>query len=272
MVMAANWDGFGEHNNNTSGHTVTTPIEAVWQLIIIIVAATGITKVELPVFKRDAPISGTKEGRQSFLKLLTGMNNDVSPLNFRGEYKHNSNEKDPYYNFAPEWSTLSGGNNPSIVVTPLKICEDCISTAQCVPMVMNDVLIRILEPDGTQTNATIDDVRTRNIPVQKVPRLTPSAQNTPTRSPAGSSSNSTAPSSPGDADILRSQVAAQATQMTALESQIEELKALLRNNATATSPQPAEPVTAVPTTADTPANHTAPNMSKRAAGKRPRRI
>ena len=39
------------------------------------------------------------------LKLLSGMNNDICPLNFRDEYKRDSNEIDPYYPFASTWTT-----------------------------------------------------------------------------------------------------------------------------------------------------------------------
>ena len=62
--------------------------------------------------------TSAKAARESLIKLISGMNTDVSPLNFRSEYKLNSDQKDPYYKAAPGWTTLTGGSNPTHACTP----------------------------------------------------------------------------------------------------------------------------------------------------------
>ena len=80
-------------------------------------------QVVLPFWDRKNPIQGSKAARESLIKLISGMNTDVSPLNFRSEYKLNSDQKDPYYKAAPGWTTLTGGSNPTHACTPTQACE-----------------------------------------------------------------------------------------------------------------------------------------------------
>lgn len=48
------------------------------------------------------------------LKLLTGMCNDHCPLNFRDKTARDHVTPDPYFEVAPDWSTVSGGRKPYI--------------------------------------------------------------------------------------------------------------------------------------------------------------
>ena len=104
----------------------------IWLIKVVINIRTAITQVGLPYFNRTNPQQGSKQARDSILKLLSGMNGDVQPLNFRSELKL-SGDKDPYYAAAPAWSTLSGGNNPTHTSTPAQICEWLLDAIKCVP-------------------------------------------------------------------------------------------------------------------------------------------
>ncbi len=183
-------------------------LEGVWQIVLTVVASTGITKVDLPYLNREMPIRGTKEARESFCKLLAGFHRDLNPLHFRSEYYKNTSSKDPYYEHAPGWTTLSGGDTPGITCSPVKISEDCVAVAPRVPYVKNEVKIMILENDGTKKPVTIDELRARNIQLKPVPRLAPEAQ--------GSSSEVIA---------LRAKVAEQDQRMSELQAQVAALMA-----------------------------------------------
>ena len=201
--------------------------EGVWQLIITVVASTGITKVDLPHFKRDMPLQGTKPARQALLKLLSGMNNDLCPLNYRDEYKQNSGDKDVYFPFAPGWTTLSGGDRPQITLTPVMIYDQVssLAVARCVPLVKNEVKIQILETNGTTTPVTISELRARNIQVKQVPRLAQKRAMVDLTS--GAASSSASPSSSSEAQALRATVEIQARALANLEAKIEALTATM---------------------------------------------
>ena len=98
--------------NHAGSSSSTAGAAACWVIKLIINLRTAITQAGLPYYNRKDPQQGSKQARDSILKLLTGMNDDVQPLNFRSELKQNG-DKDPYYPAAPAWSTLSGGNNPT---------------------------------------------------------------------------------------------------------------------------------------------------------------
>ena len=211
-------------------------LEQVWQLIITVVASTGISKVHLPFFNRDMPLQGTKEARNSLLKLLSGMNKDVCPLNYRGEYKRDSNEKDVYYPFAPGWTTLSGGNQPKISLSPVMIYDQvsALAAARCVPMVKTEVKLEILEPNGTTTSVSISELRARNIQVQPVPRLAQKGFTSDLT--GGAASSSASPSSSSEAQALRATVDLQARALASLEEKIAALTAAMNAAASPTTP------------------------------------
>ena len=49
--------------------------------------------------------------------MMTGMNNDVPPLNFRSANKLDGTP-DPYNKTAPGWTNLTGGNRPVLSCSP----------------------------------------------------------------------------------------------------------------------------------------------------------
>ena len=212
--------------------------EGVWQICLTVVASTGVVKVDLPHFKREMPISGVKPARLSLLKLLSGMNRDICPLYYRDEYKRDSNEKDPYFSHAPAWTTLSGGERPTITMTPVMIYEQVSAAAKCVALVKNEVTINILETDGTETPVTIGELHSRNIQVKQVPRLSPMR---PTLTSASASSSGVSPSSSSEAQALRTTVEVQARQMANLEAKIAELTAVMNANAAGAGASPIPP-------------------------------
>ena len=71
----------------TDGTTTTNDLLAVWTVKVIINPGTSIAQVQLPFWTRGSSMQGAKQARDSIIKLLTGMNNDINPLNFRSEKK-----------------------------------------------------------------------------------------------------------------------------------------------------------------------------------------
>ena len=92
------------------------PAQGVWVIDVNASESTSITQVGLPCYDRANPLTGTKDARESHLKLMTGMNADVRPLNFRSEWDDREGKPDPYYKAAPGWTSLSGGPQPRRVV------------------------------------------------------------------------------------------------------------------------------------------------------------
>lgn len=74
--------------------------------------------------------------QDSLLKLLSGMCNDVCPLNMRYDKEKDNVTPDPYYEVAPGWSTLSGGGRrPFIHAPPAEIAAMIKRCATCVPLI-----------------------------------------------------------------------------------------------------------------------------------------
>merc|ERR1719421_337923 len=82
-------------------------VTGVYVVTATVQPRTGIVSVELPVFDPASPSKDSKVARNSILKLLEGECNDIRPLNFRKQYERDMITIDPYYPFAPGWSTLS---------------------------------------------------------------------------------------------------------------------------------------------------------------------
>ena len=82
--------------------------------------STSIVQAILPFYSANNPQQGTKQARDSILKLIFGMNDDVSPLHFRSAKKLDGTP-DLYYKAAPGWTTLIGGTRPSVSCSPYKI-------------------------------------------------------------------------------------------------------------------------------------------------------
>ena len=122
----------GDTANHAGSSSSTATAAAIWLIKIVINVRTAITQVGLPYYNRTNPQQGSKQARESILKLLCGMNNDVPALNYRSDIKLDGN-KDQYYAAAPAWSTLSGGNNPTHTCTPAQICEWVLDAVTCVP-------------------------------------------------------------------------------------------------------------------------------------------
>ena len=154
--------------NHAGSSSSTAGAAACWVIKLIINLRTAITQAGLPYYNRKDPQQGSKQARDSILKLLTGMNDDVQPLNFRSELKQNG-DKDPYYPAAPAWSTLSGGNNPTHLCTPAQLCGWLLEAIKCVPSVKG-VEIYMLE-GATQTLTTLPEVCARDIVMVPVPYL-----------------------------------------------------------------------------------------------------
>ena len=137
-------------------------------LNLLINMRTCIVQINLPYFNRDNPTQGSKAARESLLKLITGMNNDLQPLNFRSPTKLNG-EKDPYYAAAPGWTTLTGGNRPTHACTPASICKWLIEAAACVPFIKSVAIFTI--EGTTQAPVTLEQVVGLNIIMRPVPFL-----------------------------------------------------------------------------------------------------
>lgn len=170
------------------------------------------------------------------LKLLTGMNNDVCPLNFRSETEKDNVTPDPYYAVAPGWATLSGGRKPFIHMSPIEIVGMVKRAGACVPMV-GRIPVFVVDAQGDKREVTVDELASMDIKVQVVPNLykraAPSAA-----AAAGSSSNA--------------DVSALMQRQGALEAQVTSMKALMEQVAATTAAAMAA-VRAVPPPAAVPA-------------------
>ena len=152
----------------TDGTTTTNDLLSVWTVKVIINPGTSIAQVQLPFWTRGSSMQGAKQARDSIIKLLTGMNNDVNPLNFRSEKKLDGTI-DVYYKFAPGWTTLSGGWRPTISVSPTKIVGMLIDACQAVPFV-KEVTLHIMENDTTR-EVGLEELTALNVPCKAVPML-----------------------------------------------------------------------------------------------------
>ena len=54
-----------------------------WTLALYVNPSTSIAQALLPFYSATSPSQGTKKARDSILKLITGMHDDVSPLPFQ---------------------------------------------------------------------------------------------------------------------------------------------------------------------------------------------
>ena len=180
--------------NTTSSRQ--SPVANSWALRIVISAPTSIAQVTLPFWDRNNPVSGAKEARDSMRKLLRGMNNDVDPLHFRGKYDKDTDKIDPYFPYAPGWTTLSGGKAPYVSCTPANIVKWVMDAVQCVPLINNEVEITINEADNTKTRVTCEQLIARDIKIQTVPCLFVKPDNTVLRRQHPPPSPATAPAPP----------------------------------------------------------------------------
>lgn len=118
----------------------------------------------------DPPRPQAQESLIKLIKLITGMNNDVNPLGFRGPYEGDRVTKDVYYPFAPGWSTLSRGIHPHITLPPETIVDYIIRAADCVPLIRS-VPIFVINDDGSKEQVSRDALKLMNIQVKPVPNL-----------------------------------------------------------------------------------------------------
>jgi len=203
------------HDGNGSSMSGTSAGAGVWDLDVVVNTQTSIACVELPYFSKERPLQGTKPARESLIKLLTGMCNDISPLNFRDETEKDRVTPDPYYKVAPGWSTLSGGRRPYIHLAPADFVVKLKRAASCVPMV-RATRVFVVDAQGNKRQVTVDELTAMDIKVQAVPNLYKQASGTS----SGAASSSSAGSSSLDVlNIMEKQ--------TALEQQIATMKALM---------------------------------------------
>ena len=215
----------------TNGATTTNDLLAVWTVKLFINTATTITQVVLPFFQRDNPKQGAKQARDSILKLMTGMNEDVNPLNFRSE-KRMDGTIDIFYQYAPGWTTLSGGWRPTITMSPYKIAAMVIDACGAVPLV-KDVVIYLIENDTTK-EIGLEELAVLDIAVKPVPDLNGgSSTSTSTAIDARHAqelreAREEAARSAAEAKALREQVDVQAKHAEDLRASLEELRAEIK--------------------------------------------
>lgn len=151
-------------------HAAEKPV-GEWDLVMDVHEQTSICTVNLPYFSREKPVKGTKAARESCLKLITGMYNDVCPLAFRSKYLADNVTFDPYYKPAPGWSTLSGGKQPFVVTTPAEFVEKMVRVADCVPLIRSTRIFVTSKRTKERTETTVEQVKAMDIKVQSVPNL-----------------------------------------------------------------------------------------------------
>ena len=216
----------------TDGTTTTNDLLSVWTVKVIINPGTSIAQVQLPFWTRGSSMQGAKQARDSIIKLLTGMNNDVNPLNFRSEKKLDGTI-DVYYKFAPGWTTLSGGWRPTISVSPTKIVGMLIDACQAVPFV-KEVTIHIMENDTTR-EVGLEELTALNIPCKAVPMLNGGGASTSTSSTSDArvaqelrDAREEAARCAAEAQALRDQVDLQAKHADDMRASLEQLRAEIK--------------------------------------------
>ena len=188
-----------------------------------------IIQVVLPFFQRDNPKQGAKQARDSILKLMTGMNQDVNPLNFRSE-KRLEGTIDIFYQYAPGWTTLSGGWRPTITKSPYKIATMVINACEAVPFV-KDVVIYLIDND-TSKEIGLEELAVLDIAIKPVPDLNGGSSSTSTSTTIDArhaqelrEAREEAARSAAEAKALREQVDMQSQHADDLRASLEELRA-----------------------------------------------
>ena len=148
-------------------------LSGLWTLALYVNPSTSIAQALLPFYSATSPLQGTKKARDSILKLITGMHDDVSPLRFRSAKKLDGTP-DMYYKAAPGWTNLTGGSRPVVSCSPYKIASMLIEACKCVPFV-KEVTIMLMDVNGTAIMITLEELGARNIVVQPVPIMDESA-------------------------------------------------------------------------------------------------
>ena len=92
-------------------------LSGLWTLALYVNPSTSIAQALLPFYSAISPQQGTKQARDSILKLITGMHNAVSPLHFRSAKKLDGTPDDIYYAVDPRTGRLAKKN------------RDCFSAA-----------------------------------------------------------------------------------------------------------------------------------------------
>ena len=216
----------------TNGATTTDNILAVWTVSVYINQDTTITQVLLPFYQRNNPKQHAKHVRDSILKLITGMNGDINPLNFRSDKKLDGTI-DIFYPFAPGWTTLSGGWRPTITLSPYKIASMVVEACEAVPMV-KDVVLYLLE-NGKSKEIGLEELAVLNIPAKPVPNLHGESSSTSTSTTNDAEharelrlAREEAARSATEAQALREQVDMQAKHADELRMSLEQLRAEIK--------------------------------------------
>jgi len=109
--------------------------------------------------------------QESVLKIISGMNNDTNPLNFRGKYERDRVTPDVYYRVAPNWSTLSGGSHPTVNVAPDVVADYLVRAGDMVPFIRSTPLYVIRASNNLKEKVSLEDLKAMKIAVQPVPNL-----------------------------------------------------------------------------------------------------
>ena len=108
--------------------------------------------------------------QESLLKLLTGMNNDTNPLNFRDENEKDRVTPDVYHKFAPGWSTLSGGRKPYITLAPYDLVEKLTRAASRVPLV-RATRVFVVDAQSQKRRVPPEELAGMRLEVMPVPNM-----------------------------------------------------------------------------------------------------
>ena len=216
----------------TNGATTTDNMLAVWTVTVYINQDATITQVVLPFYQRNNPKQHAKQARDSILKLMTGMNGDVNPLNFRSDKKLDGTT-DVFYPFAPGWTTLTGGWRPTITMSPYSIATMVVEACEAVPMV-KDVFIYLLEGNKSK-EIGLEELAVLNIATKPVPALNGGSSSTSTSTSNDAEharelrlAREEAARSAAEAQALREQVDVQAKHAEDLRASLEELRAEIK--------------------------------------------
>jgi hypothetical protein len=207
------------------------------------------------------------QAQESLLKLVTGMNNDVCPLNFRDETEKDNVTPDPYFGPAPGWTTLSGGRKPFITAKPADIAAKLTRAAACVPMVRSTPLF-VVDAQANKRQVTLEELEALNIEVQPVPNLYKRAAAAQAAAGASAAVSATATAPSIDvANVLnrQSDLEKKLESITAIIEQVAATSAATMAAMRVAAAPPAPPVNPVPPVTPADAASTADGVEASAA-------
>ena len=91
----------------TSRGTPVSALTSKWDMAVKINHITWVVTVGVPVYDRENPIDGTKQGREAFLAQMRVDNAGRLGMGYRDRLEDKSRMAEPYYKMAPHFTNVA---------------------------------------------------------------------------------------------------------------------------------------------------------------------